>query len=145
MIPGIAGSPKYDKAGAAAGSFYGGVGSVPVTEINGENPEVFEDSRFWDRSKPIHSTHAYSIFQQGLINDTIRGPISSSSQRESPSSVFGVSTPGKPIYAGGFSETDIKSKLEKGEVTEDQVKVIGRRGGHTFLLWMTEISKATIN
>jgi len=134
MIPGIAGSPKYDKAGAAAGSFYGGVGSVPVTEINGENPEVFEDSRFWDRAKPIHSTHAYSIFQQGLINDDIRGPISSSSQRESPSSVFGVSTPGKPIYAGGFSETDIKSKLEKGEVTEDQVKVIGRRGGHTLVM-----------
>ena len=134
MIPAIAATSKYDKTGAAAGSFYSGVGQVPVTEINGEDPAVFEDSRFWDRAKPIHSTHAYSIFQQGLINDTIRGPITSSSQRESPSNVFGVSTPGKPVYAGGFSEADIKSKLEKGEVTNEQAKVIGRRGGHTLVM-----------
>jgi len=134
MIPGIAGSPKFDKTGTAASAFYSTASSVPVTEINGQDPSVFEDSRFWDRAKPIHSTHAYSMFQQGLINDTIRGPISSSSQRESPSSVFGVSTPGKPVYAGGFSETDIKSKLEKGEVTQDQIKVIGRRGGHTLVM-----------
>jgi len=134
MIPAIAGSTKYDKTSPAADTFYNNSSSIPVTEINGENPEIFEDSRFWDRAKPIHALQAYSIFQQGLINDSIRGPISSSSQRESPSAVFGVSTPGTAIYEGGYSKETLKTAIESGEVTSDKIKVIGRNGGHTLVM-----------
>lgn len=134
MVPAIAGSGKYNKDSYQATNFYNNVGSLPVTEINGEDPAVFEDARFWDRAKPIHVSHAFTLFQQGLIKDPIRGPITSSSQRESPSAVFGVSTPGRPIYSGGQYDEQLKTSLTKNTVTPDQVKVIGRQGGHTFVM-----------
>ena len=134
MVPAIAGSSKYTPTDPTAEKLLGGSSSVPVIEINSEDPAIFEDSRFWDKEKPVHSVHAYTMFQQGLLDDKIRGPISSSSQRESPSAVFGISTPGTPIYSGGYSKETLRPAIEAGEVTSDQIKVIGRNGGHTFVM-----------
>jgi len=77
---------------------------------------------------------AAELFQQGLAKDTERGPIRSSAQRESPSSVFGVSTPGVPIYQGGLKPNDIKIKLNSGQVKPAELEVIGRMGGHTLVM-----------
>ena len=74
------------------------------------------------------------MIQQGLIKDVIRGPITSNSQRESPSAVFGISTPGRAIYQGGLSEVDIRAKLEAGTVKPQEATVIGRRGGHSIVM-----------
>jgi hypothetical protein len=82
----------------------------------------------------VHSYVAGILFQQGLINDQIRGSIGSSSQRETPSAVFGVSTPGIPIYQGGMSPNDIRTKLDAGEIKPSQAKVIGRVGGHSLVM-----------
>ena len=87
-----------------------------------------------DQPKPVHSVLAAAMFQQGLIDDPERGPIGSSSQRESPSAVFGVSTPGISIYQGGASPSDIRKKIEAGELKPQDVKVIGRMGGHTLTM-----------
>jgi hypothetical protein len=74
------------------------------------------------------------MFQQGTLADVQRGPISSTSQRESPSAVFGVSTPGRAVYQGGIGEADVKKRIAAGSITATDVNVIGRRGGHSIVL-----------
>jgi len=109
-----------------------------VTEINVKNKELTEDPRYYDSDKPEHKSIVATMYQQGLQDDTIRGPITSSSQRESPSTVFGISTPGRPVYANGMYDADAKQTLEdniKNETTDpEDVKIIGRRGGHSIVM-----------
>jgi hypothetical protein len=107
---------------------------LPVTEINTNNTDLFNSPRFFDGIKPVQSVVAQALLQQGLINDTERGTINSSSQRESPSAVFGVSTPGIPIYSGGMKPNDIRTKLNAGEIKPNDAKVIGRVGGHSLVM-----------
>lgn len=91
---------------------------LPVTEINRKD-ESLRDSSFTEIPKPVHSVIAGQMWKQGILTDQVRGPISSSAQRESPSCVYGVSTPGRSIIEDGlFGETGIK----------------GRRGGHSFVM-----------
>ena len=107
---------------------------LPVAEINTNNLDVFNDPRFFDKTKPVQSVVAQSLLQQGLITDNERGPITSSSQRESPSAVFGISTPGTAIYQGGLKPNDISAKLNSGSVKPGDVQVIGRVGGHSLVM-----------
>ena len=136
MIPAIGASRKFatQNADQKTQTDFANAKQLPVVEINQENPAIAENPRFFDQTKPVHS-YLFSIFSnQGLLADYIRGPISSSAQRESPSSVFGVSTPGRPIYQGGLSEADIKKKLDSGQVQPQDIRVEGRRGGHSIVL-----------
>ena len=107
---------------------------LPVTEINTNNTDLFNNPRFFDGIKPVQSVVAQALLQQGLITDNERGTINSSSQRESPSSVFGVSTPGTPIYQGGMKPNDIKNKLNAGTLKPGDAQVIGRVGGHSLVM-----------
>lgn len=135
MLPAVGASNKYvAPSDPNAKKYLSGASKVPVTEINDMNVSVIEDPRYYDQPKPVHEVLVSELFRQGLITDEIRGPISSSSHRESPSKVFGVSTPGPPIYEGGMSESTIKAQLDAGSITPDQIKVVGRRGGHTLVL-----------
>lgn len=134
MIPAVGASRRYNLQNGPQDSYFAGASQLPVTEINSENIQIAENPRFFDQVKPVHSYLAGIMMQQGLIKDTVRGPITSNSQRESPSSVFGISTPGKAIYQGGLSERDIKTKLERGEIKLQDVQVIARRGGHTIVM-----------
>lgn len=134
MVPAIGASENLKKNNQAQENFLKNASRLPVTEINNENEEISEDPRFFDNDKPVHSYVAGVMFQQGIIDDRVRGPIGSTSQRESPSAVYGISTPGRAIYQGGLSEKDITSRLSSDSVRPDQVKVIGRRGGHSFVM-----------
>lgn len=134
MLPAIGASRKFVVDNAAQRSYLQGATQLPVTEINVDNKQIAEDPRFFDQTKPVHSVLAGVMFQQGLINDPIRGPITSNAQRESPSAVYGFSTPGKPIYQGGLNERDIKTQLERGDLDPTQVQVVARRGGHSFVM-----------
>lgn len=134
MVPAIGASTKFQLSNGPQDRFFQGAKQLPVTEINTDNESITQNPRFFDQTKPVHSVVAGIMFQQGIIKDTVRGPITSNSQRESPSAVFGVSTPGKPIYQGGLSETDIKNQLERGELLPQDVQVIARRGGHSIVL-----------
>ena len=107
---------------------------LPVTEINTNSTDLFNSPRFFDGIKPVQSVVAQSLLQQGLITDNERGTINSSSQRESPSAVFGVSTPGIPIYQGGMKPNDIRTKLDAGTLKPGDAQVIGRVGGHSFVM-----------
>lgn len=136
MIPAIGASRKFTTKNQQQSSEIASAEAeqMPVVEINQDNPAVNDNPRFFDQPKPIHD-YVYSIlYNQGLLGDYIRGPISSSAQRESPSAVYGISTPGRPIYQGGLSERDIKAKVQSGSLSLADVKVEGRRGGHSLVM-----------
>ena len=115
-------------------TYFANAPRLPVTEINTNNTDLFNSPRFFDSIKPVQGVVAQALLQQGLINDTERGTINSSSQRESPSAVFGISTPGIPIYSGGMKPNDIRTKLNAGEIKPNDAKVIGRVGGHSLVM-----------
>lgn len=134
MIPAIGASRNFQLENGPQDSYFAKASQLPVTEINEDNESIFENPRFFDSKKPVHSYLASVMLQQGLITDTVRGPITSNSQRESPSSVYGISTPGKPIYQGGMNELDIKRQLERGTLLPQDIQVIARRGGHSVVM-----------
>jgi len=115
-------------------TYFANAPRLPVAEINTNNTDLFNSPRFFDSIKPVQGVVAQALLQQGLINDTERGTINSSSQRESPSAVFGISTPGIPIYSGGMKPNDIRTKLNSGEIKPNDAKVIGRVGGHSLVM-----------
>jgi hypothetical protein len=131
---GAASTPNFEFANKNQEEYFAGATRLPVTEINIDNEALFNDPRYFDGTKPVHSYVAQGLFQQGLINDIERGTITSSSQRESPSSVFGISTPGLPIFQGGMKPNDIRQKLNDGSIKPADAKVIGRVGGHSLVM-----------
>ena len=134
MIPAIGAVKNYQPGNKTQQTYFNGSPQLPVTEINTKNANIEGNPKFFDQPKPVHSYQAAIMFQQGLDKDTIRGPIASSSQRESPSNCYGISTPGRAIYQGGLDETSIKKKLQSGAVKPQDATVISRRGGHTFVM-----------
>jgi len=134
MIPAIGSSSRYVPGNQSQQTYLANSPLLPVTEINDLNVGVSENPKFYAAPKPVQSVVAGVLFQQGLDRDPIRGPIRSTAQRESPSSVYGISTPGKAIYQGGLDPKTIRSQLESGAVKPQDIAVIGRQGGHTFVM-----------
>ena len=133
MVPAIGGTDNIvANAGEAKG--LGGAVRLPVTNLNSNNEGIANSNRFLTDAKPVHSYVASILAQQGLIRDPIRGVIGSSAQREAPSRVgWGVSTPGRPIYEGGFTDETIADAATNGGQTTG-LKVVARRGGHTLVM-----------
>ena len=134
MVPAIGATENIiaNTEGEAQG--YGGATRLPVTNINTNNGSISDTSDFLTQPKPVHSYAAMILNQQGLIRDPVRGAISSSSQRESPSRVgWGVSTPGRPIYDGGYDDSTIVDAAA-GTVPDEGLAVVARRGGHSIVL-----------
>jgi len=132
MIPAIGSSDNIVANGPESAGL-GGATTLPVVNINTNNSSLNDVSTFLNAAKPIHSYSSSIYFQQGLIRDSVRGPITTSALRESPSRVgWGVSTPGRPIYQGGFNDTNISTSGIKS--SNDSLKVVSRRGGHTIVM-----------
>jgi hypothetical protein len=113
MLPAIGATNNYVKTSKWGSDYV----RLPVTEINVNSEDISEDSQFYNRSKPIHEALAGQMLFQGLLKDPIRGPIGSSSHRESPSKVFGFSTPGPAIHADAT-----------------KINTLTRLGGHSFVM-----------
>ena len=133
MVPAIGGTDNIvANAGEARG--LGGAVRLPVVNINTNNEGIANSNKFLSDAKPVHSYVASILAQQGLIRDPIRGVIGSSAQREAPSRVgWGVSTPGRPIYEGGFTDETI-ADAATGTGKTAGLKVIARRAGHTLVM-----------
>lgn len=132
MVPAI-GATDNIVANEGEAQSYGGALRLPVTNINTNNKGIADSSDYLTAAKPIHSYSAAIMTQQGVIRDPLRGPISSSSQRETPSRVgWGVSTPGRPIYDGGFDDVTIAQNLEANKA--QQLRIVSRRGGHSIVM-----------
>lgn len=123
MTPGIASDQNViDELGAKAHTEYGSV-NIPAGEINRDRGVTFENYR--SQAHPVHP-FADTLLKQGLISDSIRGTTSSSAQRESPSQVFGMSTPGRK---------NLGAKPKNIGSAEDPVEdIVDRTTGHTFVM-----------
>jgi hypothetical protein len=132
MVPAIGGGENI-VANAGEAAAFGGATRLPVVNLNNNNSSVSDSTNYLSAPKPVHSYQASILSQQGLIRDPIRGVISTSAQRESPSRVgYGISTPGRPVYEGGYTDEQIADAAKEG--SPGKLKVIGRRGGHTFVM-----------
>jgi hypothetical protein len=134
MVPAIGATPNPVLEGAVETAYFGSAPQMPTVEINTWNDAYVSNPKFFDISKPIHNYVAGAMTQQGIINDVQRGPISSSSQRDTPSTTYGVITPGRPIYNGGLQPETIREQLNSGELLPKDVKVIARQGGHSLVM-----------
>jgi hypothetical protein len=140
MVPAIGSVPVAEAVtqNKSQAGYFNGSSRLPVTEINVSDTKISQSPKFFNQPKPVHSYVAGIMFQQGLINDPIRGTIGSSSQRESPSNCYGISTPGRAIYLGGIGGGNTgDAGIDTNQLANDQpaaATVIGRRGGHTFVM-----------
>lgn len=134
MVPAIGASTNVILNNEGEGNGYGGAQQLPVTNININNPSIADTPYFLNEPKPVHSYAAGILSQQGLIRDTLRGTITTSSQRETPSRVgWGISTPGRPIFSGGYDDSSLPQAIDEG-VDPSQLSVIARRSGHSFVM-----------
>jgi hypothetical protein len=132
MIPGIAASKdtvgetsSEDTTQDLKREIYG-TDIVPAGEINRKLYNFSGGAGGTDRlRKPIHP-FANTLREQGLSQDTVRGTTTSSARRESPSAVFGISTPGR------VDPERRKAKLGPVDALED-IPVV-RNAGHTFVM-----------
>lgn len=134
MVPALGASTNFKTNNTNQQTYFEGATQLPVAEINLNNLQALNNPKYFDSTKPVQSYVAATMFQQGLITDPERGPIRSSSMRETPSAVFGISTPGTPIYQGGMKPNDIRQKINAGEIKPNQAQVIGRVGGHSLVM-----------
>ena len=117
MVPGISGSNTYDTEGINSGAVkkMKKPTVLPTVDFNENKEQDWSD--FTNIKKPLHEPQIEILLTQGLDRDLERGVMSSSSQRESPSRVFGISTPGQPFPGASKDEF-----------------VYTRNGGHTFVM-----------
>lgn len=102
-------------------------GRVPTAEYN---KKIEGNNTPGDPEKNFKPQHPFTtvLTNQGLLFDDIRGITTSSSRRESPSNVFGISTPGPLDKRPGAK----KFKTGKAEWLADTY--INRLGGSSFVM-----------
>jgi len=124
MIPGYASTENNVEHGLDTP--YGHAKRVPVAEYNKNYPGNNSTTDKTKIKKPIHP-FAQQLADQGLLLDDTRGITTSSARRETPSMVFGVSTPG-PLDKNG--QTGPYGKIEH------QVKnaPVSRLGGSSLVM-----------
>jgi hypothetical protein len=125
MVPGIArnigGTNNTAVPNDIVGSRLVGNSVVPVVEYATSDPDAFTGDGLVNTDRFPHEYQMSVLMNQGLDRDKIRGAISSSSMRESPSNVFGMSTPG----AKGTKADQVPSNPDA---------VFFRKGGHQFVM-----------
>jgi len=100
----------------------------PVTEYDKQaigqytNPQdILSDPN----KTPSHLIQTTILEAQGLAKDEARGPSMSTVRRESPTAVFGISTPGQPTARMAPTPT----------INPNQYRIVtGRTGGHQFVM-----------
>ena len=133
MVPGIAASPHtamssdegFESTRTVEMAY--GTKEVPVSEVNRTTWTAASNVGGLDKlKKPIHP-FADTLRKQGLIKDTVRGTTTSSARRESPSAVFGISTPGR-------LDKKNKKKFKLGPTDANPETPVIREAGHTFVM-----------
>lgn len=94
---------------------------MPVVEYSTQEATAFNADGLTTTPRYTHEYQATVLVRQGLDRDPVRGAISSSSMREAPSNVYGISTPGRRVSKGD-------------QVPGEPDLVLARTGGHTFVM-----------
>lgn len=135
MVPAIAAGNEVDNSStsdALKKKYDQQTSKWPVAEFNQNTLENIEPG--WvNNKKPVHEFQANVLINQGLDRDGIRGAIGSNSQRETPSNVFGISTPGRPLKDPA-DDPAFAEKVKAGTLTDADYAIRGRKGGHTFVM-----------
>jgi len=126
-------SDEVKKLYEEAKSDWGDIVSAPVTEFNSNKQDFAQDPAFVNIARPIHEPQYKILIEQGLDRDYVRGTLTSSSQRETPSAVFGISTPGRALNDPALDPT-YQDKLKAGTLKESDYAVKTRLGGHTLIM-----------
>ena len=130
-----------------------GTSSLPSGEKNMRtyrDGETLANVKGW--KYPVNNILADQMEKQGLVQDPVRGTITSSARRESPSKVFGISTPGAVRSDSrtlniGINNTPIKTDrnpghsfvMDDGDTSEqNQLTRIRTASGHQILMHDTE-------
>lgn len=109
--------------------------SYPVAEANEKWDGLYKEKYIPSIPKPIHIPQTINLIKTGLISDQIRGAISSSSQRDPISAVFGFSTPGRPWQnQDPANDPGLRAKLLSGDFNPQDFQVTTRVGGHSLTL-----------
>jgi hypothetical protein len=95
--------------------------NAPVVEASTADPNAFDEDAVTGTPRYPHEFQTYVLINQGLDRDKVRGAVSSSSLRETPSNVYGISTPGRKI-------------TKDDQVKENPQKIVARTGGHSFVM-----------
>jgi uncharacterized protein (DUF2345 family) len=117
MLPGMAATTQLEDYGKKA----------PVAEYNKRREKTGQKNptKF---AKPVHIDFTKALIQQGLIDDDVRGISSSSARRETPSAVFGISTPGP------LDKRKDAPKFQRGAVGSKATTFVNRLGGSMFVM-----------
>ena len=78
--------------------------------------------------RPVNDDFVNVLIEQGLVEDDVRGITSSSAQREFPSAVIGISSPGPVDKRGGSPTGEIGLKESKATVS------VSRLGSSSFVI-----------
>ena len=125
MVPGngrnIGGAGNTKPPGGALDSYLSKDSVSPVGEYNISNADAFTADGLVNSDRYAHPSLTMGLVIQGLDKDPVRGAISSSSMREAPSNVYGISTPGRRGTKGD-------------QVAGNKDIVYFRQGGHSFVM-----------
>ena len=108
----------------------------PVAEVNENIANVYSAyTSISDIPKPLHIPQTVRLIIQGLDTDNVRGVVSSSSQRDPISTVFGFSSPGRP-YAqqDPANNPNLQERLLTGNFNPADFNVTTRVGGHSLVM-----------
>lgn len=109
MVPAIAGSELVD-IGSADKERYDTDKPLPVAEFNrkiNSNDKRMDVDKI---KKPLHPV-VETYYNQGLLEDGVRGVVDSNARRDVPSSVFGISTPG-PLDRRPGAKKQVTGKID---------------------------------
>jgi hypothetical protein len=105
---------------------YSDTSQHPVVEFNNDYEPASSIDSFWARQTTEHTIVTGQYQTQGLLNDPMRGPISSTIYRESPSGVFGFSTPGRKLKDPWVNCNGTQAPINTNSD--------GRMGGHSLVM-----------
>lgn len=124
MVPGIASSEYTEIETQFATKI--GTKVLPVTEHNKRTTSGSANPNIDKNNRPVHTSFALRLAEQGLLKDSIRGITTSSARRDAPSMVFGISTPGPKILNGKVAP--------QGEGNTQVNVPVNREGGSQFIM-----------
>jgi len=127
MVPGIAASRSVAFAAGEQEKY--DTGFVPVAEANRRANNLEENTEIDKVKRPVHPISDHFL-EEGLLEDDVRGITTSTSRRNVPSSVYGISTPGPLDRRPGAKKTFIGKSESQSPVPVP----VSRLGGSQFIM-----------
>jgi len=128
MIPAI-GATKDIDISPADKKKYDTSQPLPVAEINRKATDLSKGAAIDKIKRPVHPI-ADRFLEQGLLEDDVRGATTSTSRRDVPNMVFGISSPGPLDKRSNAKKSYIGRKQSKSSVPVH----VSRLGGTTFVM-----------